>query len=468
MIDRKYLQVNLDTDTLPTSAVMHDVAGNTLAKLDLNLSSNLIGNIASGRLPHKVEFKVTKLSIPLADVPFTYVPFASLADTGVVSKAIYTVVPYVLDNTGQLVTKAGFNSTAFAFSDKLAPTNLYFPYDIDSPSVAAYKDDIAKTGEFPIHSIYELLNAINAAHRTMFSAAVPYGFSTMEFFIENDKIKIRAASRTENMGLGTLPMSHFYDKFEQVNTTVQPTNPQTTIFYPHLSTPADTTVVTGSDLNWQYYDAMRHPYCIAGNKYLRDLMPSLPWVRVDTRTVVLPYTWTDANEGDPYMYVLDTRKTTYSINKSTVPYDWSMLASGSISRMLRITNAAELILSFEDINPISFCGITSFVLMTNGLDATQQVFPVNITTAADASTQIPILEVYHPLWQNLSDQSDRVIVDKEQFTNQPLFTTNHYTSICDRNITFQLFNVRSGGKLSPLTIKPKARFCLQITFALYY
>ena len=137
MTERKYLQLNLDTDTLPTSSVMHDVAGNTLAKLDLNLSSNLIGNLAGGKLPKKVEFKVTKLSVPLSGVPFTYVPFRSLTEAGIVSKAVYTVLPYTLNNVGQLVLSDNplISRTMFARPNSLIPRYLVFPYDVDSPSL---------------------------------------------------------------------------------------------------------------------------------------------------------------------------------------------------------------------------------------------------------------------------------------------------------------------------------------------
>ena len=466
MTERKYLQLNLDTDTLPTSSVMHDVAGNTLAKLDLNLSSNLIGNLAGGKLPKKVEFKVTKLSVPLSGVPFTYIPFRSLSSVqGIISKAVYTVLPYTLNDVGQLVVSDNplFNHTMFARPDALAPQYLIFPYNIDSPSLQAFKEEIVKTGEFPVPSIYDILKSLNDAHKNIMSAAVPVGFSRLEYTIENERFKILTFSRTENQGLGPLPMSPFYDRLELV---VYPSGnvSSTVAFYPHLQSVANVTMTSG-ELNWDY-TKVHHPYCIGGNRYLRDMLPTLPWIRVDTRSQDLPFIWPDYADGDPYIYILDTRKTSIAINKSVNPYEFAM---GGMSARKGVTdNYSELVLSFEDVNPISFSSVTSFVLMTNGLDATQQIFPVNITGNSDASTQIPVLEVYFPLWKTISDQSDRIIVDKEQFTNQPLFVTNNYSSICERNITFQLYNVRSGGKLSPLVIRPGTRFCLQITFALYY
>lgn len=466
MTERKYLQLNLDTDTLPTSSVMHDVAGNTLAKLDLNLSSNLIGNLAGGKLPKKVEFKVTKLSVPVSGVPFTYVPYDAFVTDGVRSRAVYTILPYVLNNVGQLVRSSNFmfDNTMFARPDALAPRKLIFPYNIDSPSLAAFKEDIVKTGEFPVQSIYDILNSLNDAHKTIMAAAVPVGFTRLEYRIENEKLKISTLSRMENQGLGPLPMSPFYERFEMV---IFPSGTGTSnqYFYPHLQSMANVTMESG-ELNWDF-TKIHHPYCIGGNRYLRDMLPTLPWVRVDTRSQTLPFIWPDFNDGDPYMYVLDTRKTTVSINKSVAPYEFKTSGVGTF-RTGVTDNYSELVLSFEDVNPISFSTITSFVLMTNGLDATQQIFPVNITANSDASTQIPVLEVYFPLWKTISDQSDRIIIDKEQFTNQPLFVTNNYSSICERNITFQLYNVRSGGKLSPLVIRPGTRFCLQITFALYY
>lgn len=466
MTERKYLQLNLDTDTLPTSSVMHDVAGNTLAKLDLNLSSNLIGNLAGGKLPKKVEFKVTKLSVPLSGIPFTYVPYRSLSSVGVQSKAVYTVLPYTLNNVGQLVVSDNplLSHTMFARPGVLAPRYLMFSYDIDSPSVQAFKEEIIKTGEFPVPSIYDILHSLNDAHQQIMSAAVPVGFSRLEYRVENERFQILTFSRTENQGLGPLPMCPFYDRLEVVTYPSGSTS-STAAFYPHLQSAANVTMTTG-ELNWDY-TKVQHPYCIGGNRYLRDMLPTLPWIRVDTRSQELPFVWPDYTDGDPYIYVLDTRKTTMTINKSVSPYEFAI--NSALSQRKGVTdNYSELLLSFEDVNPISFSSVTSFVLMTNGLDATQQIFPVNITANSDASTQIPVLEVYFPLWKTISDQSDRIIVDKEQFTNQPLFVTNNYSSICERNITFQLYNVRSGGKLSPLVIRPGTRFCLQITFALYY
>lgn len=468
MTERKYLQVNLDTDTLPTSSVTKDVDGNPLAKLSLSLSSNLIGNLAGGKLPSKVEFKVTKMSVPVSNVPFCYAPFRTFAEQGVESQAMYVVLPYVLDGEGRLVRGANalYTPVMFVHEDYIRPQRLVFPFRHTKDVIDAARREVMANGSFEIQSVYDIVNSLNKANKDIFASAIPVGFDRLEYRFEDDKFKIATFSREENQGLGPMPNNPFLERLENQSF------PSGSVlmrdeFWPHLQTQENLTMLEGN-LNWSY-DVVRHPYSICGNQALRDMLSSLPWVRVDTRGIELPYDWSMMNDGDPYIYVLDTMKTSFKINTSVAPYVFTISNNQSAARQTAIVkNSPELVLTFDDVNPVSFSNITSFVLMTSGLDATQQVFPVNITANSDAATQIPVLEVYHPLWQNISDMSDRVLIDKEQFTNQPLFMTNNYSSICERNITFQLYNVRSGGKLYPLTIRPGTRFCLQLTFALYY
>ena len=476
MTERQYLQLNLDTDTLPTSSVMHDSLGNTLAKLDMNLSSNLVGNLARGRLPQKVDFKITKMSIPVTNIPFSYIPFEELRTNGMESKALMIVVPYAVSRYGSFVrTNAiytGTDNRSFEAEDSIRAHKLIFDYKAQGDDLTRLAAATREHQAFAVNSLYDIIEALNSCLLECFKESIPYGRPQVQFRLKDDKLQIVSYSRMENNGFGPLPNCSFYRSCENLTLPIPGQEYQIRSFHvrPHLQSKDD---YTDSTFTWQNYDLCRAPFSICGNQHLRDLLPSLPWIRVDTNRVSnfnARYHWDDSNGGDATLYVLDTYKTTYTIEEYPAPI-YIMDTGTAIPQTPQVGTLlkhSQLVLTFEDVSPLSMSSISSFVLMTNGLDASQQIFPVNITANSDASSQIPIIEVYYPLWERIEDKSDRIIVTKDDFTNSPTFSTNNYCSICDRNITFQLYASTAGGKLIPVSLVPRARFALQITFALYY
>lgn len=466
MSERKYLQVNLDTDTLPTSSVMHDANGNTLAKLDLNLSSNLIGNIAAGKLPKKVEMKVTKISLPVSNVPFSFAEVRQFTEHYITLKAAMILLPSRISQDGELYPNPSpIAGNPFFWPDNIVPRELRLPYPVSFADRDKWVDEAKRFSLIPINDFKTLLNAMTETHQFIADSCTPRACPIINYQIENNRLVFTSKAQYVKNGNAPLPQCSFYDRFRALSLV----NGYNLVFQPvqYNWKECDPEVSSTSALN------AVNPYLIAGNDHLRKLLPTLPWIKYDIANVpvadAVRARWLGVNNNDPSLYVLDTRTTSVYYSKSSPDTAIAETSSTQATTILwREGGTWEVKLAFEEINPISFCGVTSFVLMTNGLDATQQVFPINITENSDAATQIPILEVYHPVWKELNDRSDRIIVAKEEFTNTPIFTTNNYSSICDRNITFSFYNVLSGGKIYPLSLYPYTRFCLQLTLALYY
>ena len=474
MTERKYLQLNLDTDTLPTSSVMHDALGNTLAKLDLNLSSNLIGNIAAGKLPSKVEMKVTKLSIPVANVPFSIADVerletsaAGTRDFGIVLRAAMMLIPGYLRNNGNFIDLGAYISApSKPFSDRsgLHPKNLTLPYPTSGTDRARWIEEAKQYGVMPIHDLSDILVSISNCQQAIMDNAQARSAPLVKYHIKDGKFTFSTKPQITVRGNPALPQSPFYFDYHEFTWEGQNWVSQAMTFDNSIDDPD--VILTPL------------PYLVAGNESLRKLLPTLPWKKYSIHDVpenslaaIQKAEWININHDDPTIYILDMRSTHVEYSKYQPEY-FSLAhmvdEEEEIGSRQTQFNHQQIDLSFPEVNPISFSAITSFILMVNGLDTSQQIFPVNITVNSDAATQIPILEVYYPAWDTVSDRSDKILVSKEEFTNSPVFTTNNYSSICDRNITFTMYNVLSGGKIYPLTIFPHTRFCMQLTFALYY
>lgn len=476
MTERKYLQVNLDTDTLPTSSVMHDALGNTLAKLDLNLTSNLIGNIAAGKLPSKVEMKVTKLSIPVANVPFSIGDVERLEtsapgsrDFGIVLRAAMMLIPGSIRNNGNFSDLSAYiASPTRPFSDRsgLHPKNLTLPYPTSGSDRTRWIEEVKRYGAVPIHDLSDILVSLSKCHQAIMDNAQARSAPIIKYHIKDGKFTFSTKPQIVVQGNPALPQSPYYFDYHEFTWLGQD-------WVSHAMTFDDSVPIADPNVILSPL-----PYLVAGNDSLRKLLPTLPWKKYSIYEVpdnslaaIQKAEWININHDDPTIYILDMRSTQVDYSKYEPEY-FSLAHSvdyeEDTSSRTAQSNRQQIDLSFPEVNPISFSAITSFILMVNGLDTTQQVFPVNITANSDAATQIPIIEVYYPVWNTLTDRSDKIIVSKEEFTNSPVFTTNNYSSICDRNITFTMYNVLGGGKIYPLTIFPHTRFCMQLSLALYY
>lgn len=482
MTERKYLQVNLDTDTLPTSSVMHDVSGNTLAKLDLNLSSNLIGNTAAGKLPSRVELKVTKMSIPVANVPFAVTDIEDLQSTapmyrdfGITLRAAMILIPTYIRDNGNFYDSRAYATASNPFSNRsgLHPKRLTLPYPVSGSDRSRWIEEANRLGVIPIHDLQDILLAISECQQAIMDEAEARSAPLVRYHIKNGKLTFSTKPQITERGNPAIPQSPYYYDYHEFVWNGQHWISHAMTFDGSVDDP---------DVNLSPL-----PYVIGGNDQLRKLLPTLPWRKYSINDVpaysLLPIQkneWIDINHNNPEVYILDMRSAQVDYCKyepeyfclaheiNTTPGEEYPTWEEDVGSRTVQFNKQQVDLSFPEVNPISFSGVTSFVLMVNGLDASQQIFPVNITRNSDAATQIPILEVYYPVWNTIADRSDKVLISKDEFTNTPVFTTNNYSSICDRNITFTLYNVLSGGKLYPLTLFPHTRFCLQLTLCLYY
>ena len=223
------------------------------------------------------------------------------------------------------------------------------------------------------------------------------------------------------------------------------------------------TTIGYSGRNWVY------PFSIIGNRYLRDMLPALPWRLVDNRELV-PFDRT-TGEGqsvpglpadDPFFYVLDTSAAEVEVNQLC-----RLCMSPQQGEYLK---TSDVIYRFNNFALISMLPISSFVVTFDGVGMTQQVYPINVNSSSESSgttTVVPIIETYYPIWQQIKDTSTNLVVVKDQFSNAAPIVADPMI-LTERNIRFTVYYVDTKGRMRPLRIPPNTVFSVQVCFSIYY
>lgn len=497
MSDRVYLRANFSSSTAPSSggAGLKNAAGDIYARIPLQLPSNLVDNT---KAPTSVDMMLTKLSIPLGRVPICQIPVESVVDTTSASplpittppssyvrtKLLFAIWPYCLDGYGNVIP----SSCPREWYDPENYTYFPDPFPVWNMDVqikelrgtSAYSEKLKQIREEGVitmrtpeelthmlsQNLTELFRVILSQNPPSESARLNSEYWDIAFHIKNSRLEMEV-----------------YQEGAEIDTDLEMFYPITNRLFRRLFNgwaidpgyPVMSYSVNGEGAVEKQNRGAFSPFSIIGNQYLVDLLPGLPWIKIDNRSLPAFNThtgagqsvlhWTEKNYGDPYFYVLDTSNVNISLGPEvrTLPTNSTDPDGGA-------TISRSLIYSFDNLNLISLVPITSFVVVLNGLTMTPQTYPVNINpqnASAAQTTTIPIIEVYYPLWSSIDDLSTNLVVSKDAFTNAAPFVLGP-DALQQRNLTFEVYYVTNDGGLHLLTIPPGTCLNLQICYSIAY
>lgn len=479
MIDRKILKLNTSTATSSTSAGNRkDAEGHQYAIVDLQLPSNLMGNITRAGLPKKIEMSVSRFNIPLNNLVLARVPLVNYdLERGARTKGIMTLWPFTLDSAydvtpGNWEVQHPFifdNTGEGRFDYPIEDLYLPFPCPPDTMQFRHWvQENTQRNQTYPIHDFNTVLKALTTMHGNLLHRLLTPSLPYIYYSFKNGKFTIESGvryDREQNLMNGVLPYGWWAEPLQcGVQLPVRAVAGENT--YTHEG-------VTLANVR-------QRPYSIVVNQTIRDIFPTLPWKRIDLSRVKdreeaitgrYIENWKTRNNHDhsDTAFILSTDEAVLSFETDPCWYEAFSsfgenppLGGGSL-------HPVKVSYTFENVNPISFCDITSFIIVAQGLPGDTQFLPVNIPSEmvdSSITTNFPVLEVYYPLWQSLSDLSTNMVLSRDNFTNTALIDLPP-SALTERNISFQVYMYHYDGTLSPLTLLPDQHFSLQLTFALY-
>lgn len=489
MSDRIYLRTNFSSATAPAASGGRQVnsVGDEYARIPLQLPTNIIDQ---SKKPERIEMLLTKMSIPLGRVPIAQIPFDDLSifpgitplppltpvlpRTEIVTQAIGTLWPFTLDRKGNVVPTSYANTQFFNSSGSNSwPIHKFiFPLSKIRGS-AAFTEEIREmynSKTIPIHTPEELMGFLEDGYTKAFHDIIQHYWPInplqrerpkFRFTIKNSRLQIEMD--TGGMLTQFIPYTKELFYFNERGTMLWYNgNPYTTFAY------------NEGEFVTNQITSLRG-FSLVANQVLRDLLPGLPWIKVDNRSLpqhVLDtgegqslFHWDEVSPNDPYFYVLDT----WDINLT-----WSEMRTypptSELGSTLTYVEAKSPIFTFDSLNMISVVPITSFVVMLNGLTFTPQTYPININPLnPDAAqiTSIPIIEVYQPLWNDISDITTNMVISKDAFTNAAPFVLTP-DSLGERNLIFEVYYITTDGGMHLLTIPAGTAITLQICYSIVY
>lgn len=465
MSDRIYLRANFSSATTPASGgKLKDAYGHEYASLPLQLPSNLIDNT---KRPKEVEMLLTKLNIPLGSLPVARIGLNRIdryspEEIHIETKGIMTIWPFLMRSDG--ILQGGYRDFPTGISvDQWPVYPMIFPLQsfLSVKSAVNQKLQLVEyTRTLDFFSIEDVMEFLTINLNDAYIGIMNTNTVEMKFLFseENSTLKIHAI----NMGAST-----FYAPFSN-----QVTDPWGSAPYEshgqvmtYRTNASGTITSTGNPTV--------NGFSIVVNKEIRNMFPRLPWREVNNDEL-LPYNpdtgagcqipnWKETNWDDPYFYVLDTM----ACDSAFVDNGLLSPPSGSTGDII---HARGIDYTFDGINLVSIVPIQAFVVMLTGVGMTQQTFPVNVsggTMSSALTTSIPIVEVYYPAWNNISDLSTNVIVSKDAFSNAAPFVLDQ-NALFQRDLKFTVYYILNDGTMHELTIPPGTSLCLQACYSIKY
>jgi hypothetical protein len=468
---RRYFRANFSSTTTPISSGgrAKDAFGNEYARIPLQLPGNLVDQT---KRPREIEMVLTKLSIPLGAVPVAKIDVANMDYTAIFgshtthieTKGLVTIWPFNIDTTGG-VFPDDYDRNLF-----VVPTAhngririMQYPLQNIQMSTVEASEKLTKIkndGFCPFYNAEDLMEFLTENVTEAFHACIRSSPTTSE--IERACIVFAEIA------------SRLHIKFQRHGgyMSVVPWNRHSTRVESQLTYyPVDMWETDASGTITSSFQTPHVGFSIAVNKHVRDLIPNLPWRPINNSTLrqydfsshrgqSIPE-WEELNDGDSYFYVLDTYSGDCYINDEGMFH-------GSDSTHFRRSNELDIV--FDGVNLVSAIPINSFIVTFNGVSMTMQTFPVNISPVNAPSaltTSIPIIEVYYPLWNSISDKSTNLVISKDAFTNAAPFTLGS-DALTQRNIQFQVFYVFNDGRMAELTIPPNSSLSIQVCYSITY
>lgn len=515
---REYIKLNTSLATC-SSKPPTDEDGNYQARIELRLPQNLV---SPAYKPKSVKLQVSKLKASLANIPVNTIPVQKVTWSGragrrfasVQTKGIAALWPFTYLGCGV------WKPQTDAFTSGI---HAGYPFDRNYPVAITNSNYIRIPQEFlPAeegHTIY-YDNVINNGYQFK-SAEEVFKFFVMAWNTALSALTYRygdargglSVECTANdfiMKLNTRNMTECYAVFAGT----QPTNDTNEV--PHINDPPPATQYENQGvINDIYYnrsvniatgvigDFIRlytYEYSMVVNKHIRDLLPFLPWIQIDTRklaSVQVLTDWSVKNFGDPYAYALDTAKASITkevdpmIYKRTFfmvtdgsddgagaypPRPWNVPddphhpnnLQGPVTEEEMITSTI-ITYTFHNVPSILMSNLQSLVLCANGINVLNQIHPINMKLPQGSSltTTIPIITLYYPMTDSITHLKDEVIVSKDDFENNAL-TSMELGSLTERAITFSLKYITKDGAMHDVTIPVDGVFAIQLTLGLYY
>lgn len=484
LTDRIYFRANFSTSTTPESSggQQKDDDDNVIAEIPLQLPTNTID------IHHpikNIEMMLTKLQIPLSCIPVNNTPVDAviMLDTdhelNLLSKGIIRIWPFWLSTKGTVEPTEWDANPIFVDGDQIPVEHCILPAQRPATLSMPYREyvrQLAVHEEYYFKDINNLLAFINAGIAQAFKDCVKMtsipmiGGSTStlrySFSVENDSIKLTY----NNFGSPyiVVPCTEAISSRDGNSSWGVDSNTNRCMYK-----------VCKKDGEIESFNAPEIVnFSIIVNKYIRDLLPCLPWIKVDNRdlehwrpsggthTEVHPGyipDWEAYNYEDPYFYVLDTFDAPVDFHNDDV----QLFDEHQTNHIL----TTSMDYRFPSVDVLSLINISSFIVTFDGVSMIQQNFPVNITNVANKSaslaTSIPIIEVYYPIWNSVRDISGDMIISKDAFTNAAPILLGP-DSLRERNLKFKLHYVTNDGTLHAVKLLPSKQVSLQICYSIRY
>lgn len=469
MNDRIYLRANFSTATTPASAGgrMKDAYGHEYASIPLQLPSNLIDNT---RRPKEVEMLLTKMNIPLGSVPVGTIALNNIdryeGGVRIETKGIMTIWPFMILADGGL--QGGYED--FAPETSLLNWPVYpMSYPLQSflsnkGAVAQKLAQIEYTRILDFFSIEDVMEFLTVGLNDVYIALFSNSFNTVDMKFMFSERNSRLVIQAINTGA-----DKFRSPFSNLFSDSWGSRPYT----------SEGPIMTWQTTNTGAIAGMSNPipecFSIVVNKYIRDMFPRLPWREINNNELTpvdhvqrsgsqIP-NWTSVNWGDPFFYVLDTMSCASRFTDDGVVLPRNYAPTSGV-----MTHCRGVEFSFDGCNLISIVPVQAFVVMLSGVGMTQQTYPLNVVNKMLPSAQtssVPIIEVYYPAWNDISDLSTNIIVSKDVFTNAAPFKLDN-AALQQRDIKFTVYYVLNDGTLHELTIPPNSSLSLQVCYSISY
>lgn len=476
MSDRVYYRANFSNVTTPSSSGGRqlDDDGNELATIPIQLPANLI---SSANPPKGVEMMLTKLDIPLGRLPAAIIPIDnvsvdSMGDAIIQTKGRITIVPYCFDKYGKLVPGDDELQDIWYPSGGIGEFNWYIEH-VEVPmttlrSSPKYSQSVIRLQtekEYHFHSIDNFLSILSkslhsAMRQVLQTARLPetegeYFFPV--FTPTRDSLSLEISNRGCPYSIAPYTDQLFEDGHPR---------PANRALVQELNQDGSTV-----DIDFPQYFG----FSVAVNKYIRDMLPSLPWREVnnDYLTKIHPAggiyvgqglpNWKWENYDDPVMYILDT-------NSANVEFLEDATSLSNAGGELRYVKSTRVRYNFTGFNLLAIVPISSFVVMLDGISLASQTMPINLNSAnegAAQTTSIPVIENYYPLWQDITDLSCNLIVSKDAFTNAAPIVLDR-GAMYERNFRFSVYYITKNGKMHILKIPPGTCLSLQLCYSFIY
>lgn len=227
-------------------------------------------------------------------------------------------------------------------------------------------------------------------------------------------------------------------------------------------------------------------FCICVNKQFVEQFPNLPYIPVNTRTVPVierfdPATYEDSlnREGifyamsqgqkqyywDETIYIIDTRLA--FLREETIVNSRAIDVHAEPNTTMMTFHQKQFLFDFLNSEAINVSSLQSIVLTMQGVNFTEEVFPVFYESGTQAlqTGTLPIIESFTPVISSVTDLKTNMVVVRTEFDTAAPINLN-LSLLKERNIKFKFYYVTDDGKLKEMFLPRGSPVTFQICFKL--